>query len=180
MAKRILSYLCLSLLSAGFLSVNFKPGGNRGIACIDPVVEANILPLSGSLFGEIQDEALRKSTLDYYLFLSKVELQALAGRQAVFSAYGMKNSSPVSLFPQIQNFQMGGNTFANGFLWGELANGQKDSLSVEKNQPSLSIPPYSSFFTSAKAAGPAGAMPAGIGGGIALPSANIPNHKIGM
>ena len=195
MAKRIFTVFFVSALSLGYLSVGLQPSGERRLAsCVDPVAEANTLPLPSGLFGEIKDEALRKSTLDYYLFLSKVEMQALAGRQSMRAAYGLSDS-PASAFPTIAAFDPKANAFATGFLWGSFGENQaRGPFTIGNSMPaSLTIPPYT--------AGVIGESPVKAPEGILfppynqqaanqkiiysptvgtfLPLANSANHKIG-
>jgi len=152
MAKRFFSVLFLAVISLGYLSSGPQPAGSRGIACIDPVADTNILPLPGKLFGEIQDEALRKTTLDYYLFLTKVEMQAIAGRQSIRAMYGINDAAPASVLPSIAPFDPAGNQFATGFLWGGFADSQtKDSFKPGASLPGLTIPPYTVGYSVANA-----------------------------
>jgi hypothetical protein len=166
MAKRFLSVLILAILSLGYLSVGVQPAGSRRIACIDPVADTNVLPLSGKLFGEIQDEALRKSTMDYYLFLTKVELQALDGRRSIRAMYGLKDGAP-SAMPTVSNFSLSGNVFASGFLWGQMG----DIKPQPRVLPGLAIPPYTLGYSAAEAE----ASPAKTARGILFPPYNQPS-----
>lgn len=197
MAKRFFTVLFVSILSLGYLSVGLLPSGERRLAsCVDPVAEANILPLPSGLFGEIKSEALRKSTMDYYIFLSKVEAQALAGRQSIRAMYGIKDAAaPASVLPAITPFDPNANAFATGFLWGSFGDNQaRNSFSVgtalagnqvispntagiagglvKRPEGVLFFPPHNQQAANQRAA----LSPTA---GTFLPSANAANHKIG-
>lgn len=174
MAKRIFTVFFVSLLSLGYLSVGLFPAGERRLAsCQDPVAEANIFPLSGSLFGEIKDEALKKSTMDYYLFLSKVELQALAGRQAIQNMYGLGAGVPVPALPTISAFDPKANAFATGFLWGQFESKQpQNAFTVGGSLPQLTVPAYTLGYSNPTAMNPSVK-------GLAFPAMNGANHKVG-
>lgn len=191
MAKRIFTVLFVSVLSAAYLSVGVSPPGDRKLAsCADPVAEANLLPLAGDLFGQIQDEALRKSTMDYYLFLSRVEMQALAGRQSMRAMYGVRDLAPVSVLPTFAAFDPKAGAFATSSPWGNMAfEGQAQNTFSVGNA-------IGSVGSSPSIADPAVKAPAGMlfapsnpattqrltqspAMGIFFRSVNAPNHKIG-
>jgi hypothetical protein len=194
MAHRIFTVFFVSILSLGYLSIGLLPSGERRLAsCVDPVAEANTIPLPSGLFGEIKDEALKKSTLDYYLFLTKVEMQALAGRQSMRAIYGLSDA-PASALPVIAPFDPRANAFATGFLWGSFGDNQaRSAFTVGSSLPSLTIPPYTAGIASDGAV----KKPEGVlfppynqqaanqkviyspTVGTFLPSANSANHKIG-
>lgn len=175
MAKQIFTVLFVSVLSLGYLSVGLhQPSGERRLAsCADPVAEANTLPLPSGLFGEIKDEALRKSTLDYYIFLSKVEMQALAGRQSIRNMYGLSDTVSLGALPQIMPFDPKANAFATGFLWGQFESNQPNSaFSVGNAMPKLSSPATNLGYVDP-------ASYASAVKGTAFPSMNAANHKVG-
>jgi hypothetical protein len=174
MAKRIITVFFVSILSLGYLSFGLVPKAERRLAsCVDPVAEANLLPLPGGLFGEIKDEALKKSTMDYYLFLTQVEMQALAGRQSVRAMYGLSDSAPASILPTITPFDPKANAFATGFLWGQFESAQPNSaFTVGKSMPQVSVPPYTLGYVNPS-------LTASAVKGLAFPSSNGANHKVG-
>lgn len=174
MAKRIFTVFFVSVLSLGYLSVGVSPSGERKLAsCADPLAETNILPLPGGLFGEIKDEALRKSTMDFYLFLSKVEMQALAGRQAIQSMYGLSSPAAVSVLPTLTPFDPKASQFATGHLWGNIqGNHVPSNFTVGSSLPSLTVPPYTIGYTAQNVA----ASPVK---GISFGVTNATNHKVG-
>jgi len=115
----------LAGLAAACLFLQPSPApSNRGIAsCVDPTV--NVLPFPELIFGKVQDEALRNSAMQFYLLLSQVEANALSGRQAIRSSYGIIDSPSVgaSLYapPSVVNFISAANPFgATGHLWGNI------------------------------------------------------------
>lgn len=197
MAKRIFTVFFVSILSLGYLSVELVPSGDRRLAsCVEPVAEANILPLPSGLFGEIKDEVLKKSAMDYYIFLSKVEMQALAGRQSIRAMYGIKDAAPTSVFPDIVSFNPNANAFATGFLWGSFGNYQAPTsftvgaslpgtlatqpsatagaaAGLVKKPEGILFPPYGQQAMNRQATYSSPVM------GTFLPSANAANNRIG-
>lgn len=136
----------VSLLGLAIGCLAFSPplgSSSRGIACVDPVV--NTLAFPEQLFGQIQDQALRKSTLDFYLMLSQAETNALVGRQSIRAMYGLSDSPMASgtLYapPAIVNFNAASNPFgATGFLWGNLNSlGNASAPAASLNSGNLTI-----------------------------------------
>jgi hypothetical protein len=119
--RKLLLWSALVTLFACLPHAIPERAGSRTLACIDSL--GTVFPIHSQLFSQVQDEALKRSAMDYYLFLSGIELNALMDRQSIRSAYGLG----VGLFPtgnlyappSVVNFSLSHNPFgATGALWG--------------------------------------------------------------
>lgn len=122
--KPYFAFTGIFLFAAAFSLCFPKIDGQRRLAsCVEETVQSP-LAFDSQLFSHIEDEALRTSALQYYAFLTQVEMNALKGLDSARTMYGLPSlsvGSASNLYapPTISNFQLQANPYHLG-SWGVI------------------------------------------------------------
>jgi hypothetical protein len=114
-------YLLTALCLFAFFPKNL---GVRKLASCEESLAPASFPMESQLFSHIQDEALKKSALQYYTFLTQIEMNAIQGLESARTMYGLPKMSVgagVNLYgpPTIVNFSLSSPANYQG-SWGLL------------------------------------------------------------
>ncbi len=123
--KHPFTVFSLLILTAISLSAFFpENSARRKLASCEESVAPVSFPMESQLFSHIQDEALKKSALQYYTFLTQVEMNAIQGLESARTMYGLPQMSVgvgANLYapPTIANFSLSSSSNYLG-SWGQI------------------------------------------------------------